>query len=116
MDLVFSAGLCSLHSAKWQSVERLIHSDGANADVIGMFEGEKTSVFYTGLFIFGGCLFGLFAILWFMFVFDVRNTWRYYTPFVFGFSVFLVIGYLLMRIGVRRQPSAPKGDPATPRQ
>lgn len=73
-----------------------------------MVEGEKTSIFYTGLFIFGGCLFGLFAITWFMFVFDVRYTWRYYTPFVFGCAVFLVIGFYLMKIGVRRQPSALK--------
>jgi hypothetical protein len=67
-----------------------------------MFEGEKTSIFYTGLFIFGGCLFGLFTALWFMFVFDYRFTWRYYIPFAFGSTVFLAIGFYLMRIGVRK--------------
>jgi len=28
-----------------------------------MFEGEKTAVFYAGIFIFGGALVGLFATL-----------------------------------------------------
>lgn len=69
--------------------------------MIGMFRGEKTAIFYTGLFIFGGFLFGLFTAMWFMFVFDVRYTWKYYTPFAFGCAVFLVIGYYLMRIGAR---------------
>lgn len=68
-----------------------------------MFEGDKSSIFWAGLFLLGGCLFGLFSTLWFMLVFDYRYTWRFYIPLVFGFVVFLVIGYYMMRTGVKAQ-------------
>jgi len=67
-----------------------------------MFEGEKTAVFYAGIFIFGGALVGLFATLWFIFAFDYGYAWRYLTPFVFGSAVFVVIGFYLMKFGVTK--------------
>ncbi len=74
-----------------------------------MFEGEKTAIFYTGLFIFGAALFGLFSTLWFMFIIDsYSNAWKILTPFAFGAAVFVVIGFYLMRIGVRKPPPPPK--------
>lgn len=70
-----------------------------------MFEGEKTAIFYTGLFILGGALFGLFSALWFMLILNYPSGWKILTPFAFGAGVFLVIGYYLMAIGVKKQPS-----------
>ncbi|MCK4498695.1 MAG: hypothetical protein V3T10_03340 [Candidatus Bathyarchaeia archaeon] len=74
-----------------------------------MFEGEKTAIFFTGLFIFGGALFGLFSTLWFIFVIDTGSyLWKALTPFAFGSAVFMVIGYYMMTIGVRKPPPPPK--------
>lgn len=67
-----------------------------------MFEGEKTAIFYTGIFIFGGALVGLFATLWFIFVLDYGYAWKILTPFAFGSAVFVVIGFYLMNIGVTK--------------
>ncbi len=76
--------------------------------LIAMFEGEKTAIFYTGLFILGGALFGLFSTLWFMFILTYPDAWKILTPFAFGSAVFLVIGYYLMIIGVKRPPPPPE--------
>jgi uncharacterized membrane protein YgdD (TMEM256/DUF423 family) len=73
-----------------------------------MFEGEKTAIFFTGLFIFGGSLFGLFFTLWFILLDTYRYIWRIATPFAFGSAIFLIIGYYLMLIGVKKQQS-PEG-------
>jgi xanthine/uracil permease len=69
-----------------------------------MFEGEKTSIFYTGLFILGGSLFCLFLTLWIILMDTTSYAWKIVTPFVFGSAIFLVIGYYLMKIGVRSEP------------
>ena len=73
-----------------------------------MFEGEKTAVFYAGIFIFGGALVGLFATLWFIFAFDYGYAWRYLTPFAFGSAVFVVIGFYLMKFGVTKPLPTPQ--------
>lgn len=72
--------------------------------MIVMFEGEKTAWFYTGLFIFGGALFGLFSSLWGIFIADFSYVWKILTPFAFGSAVFMVIGLYLMISGVRKPP------------
>jgi len=69
-----------------------------------MFEGEKNIIFYTGLFILGGALFGLFSTLWVIFIIGYHDAWKYLTPFAFGATVFLVIGYYLMTLGVKKPP------------
>ena len=67
-----------------------------------MFEGEKTSIFFAGLFIFGGSLFALFLTLWVILI-DTNNfLWKIITPFVFGSAIFLIIGYYLMLTGVKK--------------
>jgi len=74
-----------------------------------MFEGEKTAIFYTGLFILGAALFGLFSTLWFIFIIDTYSSaWKILTPFAFGATVFLVIGCYLMTIGVKKPPPPPE--------
>lgn len=58
-----------------------------------MFEGEKTAIFYTGLFVLGGSLFSLFLTLWIILIDTTSYAWKIVTPFAFGSTVFLVIGY-----------------------
>ena len=67
-----------------------------------MFEGEKTSIFFAGLFIFGSSLFGLFLTLWIILIDTSNFVLKFVTPFVFGSAVFLIIGYYLMLIGVKK--------------
>ncbi len=76
--------------------------------MIAMFKGEKTAIFYTGLFILGASLIGLFSTLWVIIVIS-PSAWKFMTPFAFGAAVFLIIGYYLMTIGVRKPPPPPKG-------
>ncbi len=71
-----------------------------------MFEGEKTAIFFTGLFILGASLFGLFTTLWVIIVIS-PSAWKYLTPSAFGATVFLIIGYYLMTIGVKKPPPSP---------
>ncbi|UCH32168.1 MAG: hypothetical protein JSV05_01905 [Candidatus Bathyarchaeota archaeon] len=73
-----------------------------------MFEGEKNIVFFGGLFIFGSALCGLFLTLWVILIDTSHNIWKIVTPFVFASVVFLLIGYYLMTIGVKKPPPPPK--------
>ena len=72
-----------------------------------MFEGEKTTWFYYGLFIFGGALCGLFASLWLIFIADSSYVWKTLTPFAFGSAVFMIIGLYLMINGVKKPQQPP---------
>lgn len=68
-----------------------------------MFNGEKTRVFWWGLVIFGVALIGLFSFLWYYFVLNSYGSdWRYYVPFIFGDLVFLLIGFYMMKSGVKK--------------
>ena len=69
-----------------------------------MFNGEKTRVFWWGLVIFGVTLIGLFSFLWSYFVLDnsFGSDWRYYVPFIFGDLMFLLIGFYMMKSGVKK--------------
>ena len=78
-----------------------------------MFEGEKTSIFFAGVFIFGCSLFSLFLTLWFILIDTGNWAWKILTPFVFGSVVFLLIGYYLTLIGVRKTPP-PSPPPPQP--
>ena len=70
-----------------------------------MFEGEKTRVFWWGLIIFGLALFSLFTVLWYMLVLNLGYyyaSWRYFTPWIFGSVVFLLIGFYMMKSSVKK--------------
>ena len=75
-----------------------------------MFEGEKTYVFWIGLIILGLASVGLFAILWFIAVWDGypdRLTMlKQAVPLIVGGVVFLLIGLYMMKSGVKEKPES----------
>jgi len=73
-----------------------------------MFEGEKNNIFFAGLFILGASLCILFFTLWFILLDPYSFVWKIFTPVAFASAVFLLIGYYLMTLGVRKPPPPPK--------
>ena len=71
-----------------------------------MFEGEKTFIFWIGLIILGLASVGLFGILWMI------GVWNGYTdrfemlkqavPVIVGGVVFILIGFYMMKSGVKK--------------
>lgn len=66
-----------------------------------IFEGERTQIFWAGLFISGGAIFGLFTTIWYTLLYP--PDWTYTTPWTFGFAVFLVIAFYMMKTGVKKE-------------
>jgi len=71
-----------------------------------MFEGERTQIFWAGLFIVGLTVFGLFTTLWYI-VAIYPSSWSYVTPLSFGCVVFLIIGFYMMKSGVKKEKLPP---------
>jgi hypothetical protein len=76
-----------------------------------MSEVEKTNIFWWGLIIVGSSLVTLFTSVWYPFAFYniyppyygyYGYTWKYIAPFIFGSSVFLYIGWYMMKSGTRK--------------
>ena len=72
-----------------------------------MFEGEKSWVFWVGLIVFGLACVGVFGVLW-MLAFVTSSYGRefyvkFWTPFIVGGVVFILIGFYMMRSGVKKQ-------------
>ena len=71
-----------------------------------MFEGKKTYVFWIGLIVLGLASVGLFAVLYFIAVWD--GYWDRLTmlkqalPLIVGGVVFLLIGLYMMKSGVEK--------------
>jgi len=73
-----------------------------------MFEGEKTRVFWWGLIIFGLAIVELFGVVWYTFALNYdywysSYGWRFVTPWIFGGVVFLLIGFYMMKSGVKKE-------------
>jgi len=73
-----------------------------------MFEGEKTRVFWWGLIIFGLAIVELFGVLWYTFALNYSywyssDGWRFITPWIFGGVVFMLIGFYMMKSGVKKE-------------
>jgi len=72
-----------------------------------MFEGEKTSVFWTGLIILSLASTALFSIIWYTMVtspfFYATEYWRYLTPPIVVAVVFILIGLYMMKSGIKKQ-------------
>lgn len=70
-----------------------------------MFEGEKTRIFWIGLFILGVASFSLFSILWYTVVVTPFYdwNWKYLVPPVVGPVVFILIGLYMMKSGARKR-------------
>jgi hypothetical protein len=63
-----------------------------------MMKGDKTTVFWIGLFIFGFGLTVLFSTLWYSLVLlgDPSYLWNWALPFTLGSVVFILIGLYMM--------------------
>jgi putative Mn2+ efflux pump MntP len=77
-----------------------------------VFEGEKTTIFWIGLIIFGLSLVSLFTSVWYPFAFYniyppyygyYGYTWKYIAPWIFGSLVFLYIGWYMMKSGTKKK-------------
>lgn len=75
-----------------------------------MFEGEKTLVFWIGLIIVALMAVGIFTILWqelwYYLQYGSRygsvSTLRFYVPVIVGAVVFMIIGFYMMKSGVKK--------------
>jgi len=71
-----------------------------------MFEGKKTFVFWIGLIILGLASIGLFGILWRLAVWDGYGDrfemLKYQVPSLVGGIVFILIGFYMMKSGVKK--------------
>jgi hypothetical protein len=67
-----------------------------------VFEGEKTFVFWIGLIILGLASLGLFSIVWFNAVNLYAPSMEIQVPFIVGTVVFILIGFYMMKSGVKK--------------
>jgi len=70
-----------------------------------MMKGERTTVFWTGLFILGFASIALFGTLWYSFVLfgDPSYLWNWALPFTVGSVVFILIGLYLIKAGTEQE-------------
>jgi len=73
-----------------------------------MFEGEKSRVFWWGLIISGLAIVELFGVIWYTLALNYgywysSHGWRFVTPWIFGGVVFLLIGFYMMKSGVKKE-------------
>jgi len=68
-------------------------------------KGERTTVFWTGLFILGFASIALFGTLWYSFVLlgDPSYLWNWALPFTVGSVVFILIGLYLIKAGTEQE-------------
>ncbi len=70
-----------------------------------MFEGEKTSLFWIGLLILSVASVGLFAVLWTLFrygSYSYTDALVSSVPFIVAAVVFILVGFYMMRSGVKK--------------
>ena len=72
-----------------------------------MFEGEKTWVFWIGLIIFAAACVGVFSVVWGLAVWneyiDRFEVLKQAVPVIVGGIVFILIGFYMMKSGVKKQ-------------
>jgi len=75
--------------------------------VENVFEGEKTWVFWVGLIIFASACVVVFSIVWSLAAFPeaYNREWfvRFMPPPLVGSVVFIIIGFYMMKSGVKKQ-------------
>jgi len=73
-----------------------------------VFKGEKTIVFWIGLIFVGLASVILFGILWIIAVWngyvDRLSMFKWFVPFIVGSLVFILIGFYMMKSGVKKTP------------
>ena len=72
-----------------------------------MFEGEKTWVFWVGLIIFASACVSAFSTSWMLASFPETYTTdlfvRLLVPPIVGSVVFIIVGFYMMKSGVKKQ-------------
>ena len=71
-----------------------------------MFEGERTWVFWVGLFVFAQACIVAFSSSWWLAVAEPYNQKffvRFLPPCIFSAVVFIIIGLYMMKTGVKKQ-------------
>jgi len=75
--------------------------------VENVFEGEKTWVFWIGLIIFASACVGVFSVVWGLAAFPEAYNREYFVRFlpppIVGSVVFIIIGFYMMKSGVKKQ-------------
>lgn len=77
-----------------------------------MFKGGKSLVFWVGLLIVGVAAISLFWSVWYPLViytnypWSTYSAWKNYVPMMFAGVVFLVIGFYMMKSGVKQTPNS----------
>ena len=74
--------------------------------VLTLFKGEKTLLFWAGLLILGFASWFLFGTVWSIRSYSSTNLDQYFQysiPFVVGAVVFILIGLYMMKSGVKRE-------------
>ena len=79
-----------------------------------MFKGEKTSLFWVGLLILSLASISVFAMIWSMLMFyssyprgNLLNSFGYNVPVIVGGLVFMLVGFYMMRSGVKKTSIPP---------
>jgi hypothetical protein len=75
--------------------------------VVVVLKGEKTRIYWWGLFFLGIAVVILFTSLWYSLVVFLNpvNNLRSFAPMIFGGIVFILIGIYMMISGVKKEKS-----------
>jgi xanthine/uracil permease len=71
-----------------------------------VFEGQKTYVFWIGLLVSAVAAVGLFGVFWMIAVWNYVNRFallKQVVPIIVAGVVFILIGFYMMRSGVRKK-------------
>ena len=79
--------------------------------MLNLFDGEKTTLFWLGLLLMSFSSVVLFSVIWYMGMygyFSVSNALTTSFPFMVGAIVFILIGFYMMKEGVKKKKATPK--------
>ena len=79
-----------------------------------MFEGEKTILFWLGLLLMSFSALVLFSVIWTVAMYNpswLGNALVGFVPIMAGAIVFILIGFYMMKEGVKKKKATPKIAP-----
>ena len=104
------------YTNSWRAVlSRLENHKSSVSDslkwVLTLFEGEKTNLFWAGLIILSLASLWLFALIYTLIRIYLLNAGYYISenlPQILGAAVFILIGYFMMKSGVKKKKATPR--------